>query len=238
MMKTKWDRYVYICRGHDASSLPQPESKIMTVQLYRSLERLHLAIKACAGIGFDESSPTTNAHHASIWNDLNEAQADAELKLKHFKACRHVFSKQSRCCLRCGVAEVADAASLPVGRGAPDDMQAPQPERVDCPVCGHYAHQTRTCKGGMGDYCDCQYDSQEGKLVLTDEQLSQGTFNCPVCGLGTPHHHSQPEALQPPSVEAVTKECNFTALGLWCDVHGYKECPYPRCVAIPTSKGA
>jgi len=46
------------------------------------------------------------------------------------------------------------------------------------------------------------------------------------------------EALELPSVEAVTKECNFTVLGLWCDVHGYKECPCPRCVAIPTSRGA
>src|SRR5258708_3736724 len=35
-------------------------------------------------IGFQDSSPTTNAHHASIWDDLNEAQKDAELKLKHY----------------------------------------------------------------------------------------------------------------------------------------------------------
>jgi hypothetical protein len=60
-------------------------NKIITAQLYRSLERLHLAVKACARIGFEESSPTTNAHHASIWNDLNEAQKDAELKLQHFR---------------------------------------------------------------------------------------------------------------------------------------------------------
>jgi hypothetical protein len=56
----------------------------MSISLYRSLERLHLAVVACAAIGFEESSPTKNEHHASIWIDLNEAQKDAVLKLKHF----------------------------------------------------------------------------------------------------------------------------------------------------------
>ena len=69
------------------SSSPEgePTTKILSSQLWRCLERLHLAVNACARIGFEESSPTTNDHHASIWNDLNEAQKDAELKLKHFK---------------------------------------------------------------------------------------------------------------------------------------------------------
>lgn len=56
----------------------------MTVALWRSLDRLHLAVKDCARIGFQESSPTTNATHAEIWNTLNAAQADAALKLKAF----------------------------------------------------------------------------------------------------------------------------------------------------------
>jgi hypothetical protein len=59
--------------------------KLLTTSLFRSLERLHLAIKACASIGFQESSPTTNEHHASIWNYLNDAQKDTALKLKHYK---------------------------------------------------------------------------------------------------------------------------------------------------------
>ncbi len=32
--------------------------------------------------------------------------------------------------------------------------------RIDCPVCGHYAHRKNACKGGMGDYCDCQHESK------------------------------------------------------------------------------
>jgi hypothetical protein len=63
---------------------PQLDSRILVSMLYRCLARLHLAVKGCAAIGFQESSPTTNEHHASIWNDLNEAQKDAELKLKHY----------------------------------------------------------------------------------------------------------------------------------------------------------
>lgn len=49
--------------------------------LWRSLDRLHRAVKDCARIGFQESSPTTNASHAAVWNYLNEAQKDAALKL-------------------------------------------------------------------------------------------------------------------------------------------------------------
>jgi hypothetical protein len=58
---------------------------IVSVNLYRSLQRLHLAIKACAGIGFEESSPTRNAGHYAVWMDLNEAQKDAEVKLKGYE---------------------------------------------------------------------------------------------------------------------------------------------------------
>jgi len=56
----------------------------MAVALWRSLDRLHVAVKDCARIGFQESSPTTNATHTEIWNTLNAAQADAALKLKTF----------------------------------------------------------------------------------------------------------------------------------------------------------
>lgn len=52
-----------------------------SVMLWRSLDRLHRAVKGCARIGFQESSPTTNASHAEVWNYLNEAQSDAALKL-------------------------------------------------------------------------------------------------------------------------------------------------------------
>jgi len=57
----------------------------LSTKLYRSLERLSIAIESCAGIGFTESTPTTNETHASIWQDLNEAQKDAKLKLKAYK---------------------------------------------------------------------------------------------------------------------------------------------------------
>lgn len=73
----------------ELAKLPAPEGMgrdaRMAINLKRSLQRLHLAVKDCARIGFQESSPTTNAHHASIWNDLNEAQKDAEVKLKGYE---------------------------------------------------------------------------------------------------------------------------------------------------------
>jgi len=59
-------------------------SRRWAVTLWRSLDRLYRAVKDCARIGFQESSPTTNAHHADIWNALNEAQKDAALKLDVF----------------------------------------------------------------------------------------------------------------------------------------------------------
>lgn len=59
-------------------------SRRWAVTLWRSLDRLHRAIKDCGRIGFQESSPITNAHHADIWNALNEAQKDAALKLDVF----------------------------------------------------------------------------------------------------------------------------------------------------------
>ena len=58
----------------------------MVTVLWRSLNRLHHAVKECARIGFQESSPTGDARHFAIWTDLNDAQKDAELKLKHFSA--------------------------------------------------------------------------------------------------------------------------------------------------------
>lgn len=56
-----------------------------SVILARSLERLHLAVTECASIGFEESTPTKNEHHAAIWLNLNAAQRDARLKLRAFK---------------------------------------------------------------------------------------------------------------------------------------------------------
>lgn len=61
--------------------------------LWRSLDRLHHAIKEYASIGFEESSPTTNARHASIWLNLNEAQKDAALKLKAYSSGEHSAPK-------------------------------------------------------------------------------------------------------------------------------------------------
>lgn len=62
----------------------EPDYKRWSIVLWRSLGRLSSAIEACARIGFEESSPTMNEHHASIWDDLNAAQKDAKLKLDHF----------------------------------------------------------------------------------------------------------------------------------------------------------
>ena len=59
-------------------------SRILTVSLYRSLERLSIAIEGCGKIGFEESKPTTNEQHGQIWLELNDAQRDAKLKLKHY----------------------------------------------------------------------------------------------------------------------------------------------------------
>lgn len=37
--------------------------------------------------------------------------------------------------------------------------------RIDCPICGHFAHRKNACKGGMGDYCACGYEMvTEGKM--------------------------------------------------------------------------
>lgn len=61
-----------------------PGEARLSAMLYRSLERISLSIEGCAKIGFQESKPTTNERHAQVWNDLNDAQADAKLKLKHY----------------------------------------------------------------------------------------------------------------------------------------------------------
>jgi hypothetical protein len=37
-------------------------------------------------------------------------------------------------------------------------------ERIDCPVCGHFAHRKNACMGGMGDYCDCPCDMEQERL--------------------------------------------------------------------------
>lgn len=66
------------------ASEPRFESRL-SVSLYRSLERLSIAIEACGRIGFEESTPTKNENHAQVWIFLNEAQADAKLKLKHYQ---------------------------------------------------------------------------------------------------------------------------------------------------------
>ena len=60
------------------------ENTRLSTMLYRSLERLSIAIESCAKIGFEESKPTTNEQHAQVWIALNEAQKDAKLKLKHY----------------------------------------------------------------------------------------------------------------------------------------------------------
>lgn len=61
-----------------------PGEARLSAMLYRSLERISLSIEGCAKIGFQENKPTTNERHAQVWNDLNDAQADAKLKLKHY----------------------------------------------------------------------------------------------------------------------------------------------------------
>ena len=39
-------------------------------------------------------------------------------------------------------------------------------KRIDCPVCGHFAHRKNACNGGMGDCCDCPCDSQAKEVAL------------------------------------------------------------------------
>lgn len=77
-----WARRRYAELRKEYDSEREPHEIRMSVVLYRSLERLSTAIESCARIGFQESSPTKNEHHAAIWKDLNEAQKDAKLKLK------------------------------------------------------------------------------------------------------------------------------------------------------------
>lgn len=78
------------------ASCDAPHYKRLTTILYRSLERLSLAIENCAKIGFEESKPVTNEQHAVIWQYLNEAQKDAKLKLKHFKVMHDVGHASNR----------------------------------------------------------------------------------------------------------------------------------------------
>ena len=76
------------------ASCDAPHYKRLTTILYRSLERLSLAIENCAKIGFEESKPVTNEQHAVIWQYLNEAQKDAKLKLKHFKVMHGISEEE------------------------------------------------------------------------------------------------------------------------------------------------
>lgn len=56
---------------------------IQSAQLYRALERLHLAVKCLAEAhAFD--APVKSDHESSLWLALNEAQENAAQKLKHF----------------------------------------------------------------------------------------------------------------------------------------------------------
>ena len=77
--------YAYLCKLEgQVERLVEAPSRILTVSLYRSLERLSIAIEGCGKIGFEESKPTTNEQHGQIWLELNDAQKDAKLKLKHY----------------------------------------------------------------------------------------------------------------------------------------------------------
>jgi hypothetical protein len=71
--------------GHADETPDGPTCQHMVTVLWRSLNRLHLAVKECARISFQASSPTTSQGHFVIWRDLNDAQKDAALKLKEFE---------------------------------------------------------------------------------------------------------------------------------------------------------
>lgn len=56
---------------------------IQSAQLYRALERLHLAVKNLSEAhAFDGS--VKSDHESSLWLALNEAQQNAAQKLKYF----------------------------------------------------------------------------------------------------------------------------------------------------------
>jgi hypothetical protein len=89
---TAYDQGVAVCPlccGSIVLYQAENEELRWSIMLARSLRRLHEAIKECARIGFEESSPTRNAHHASVWLNLNEAQKDAALKLDAYSKVRN-----------------------------------------------------------------------------------------------------------------------------------------------------
>jgi hypothetical protein len=56
------DLFLQFAKEHNIDDPRESKgSTIVPAQLYRSLERLHLAVIACARIGFEESSPITTA---------------------------------------------------------------------------------------------------------------------------------------------------------------------------------
>lgn len=62
-----------------------PVGAIRDAQLYRALERLHYAVKNLAEAhAFDLTGSVKSDHESSLWLDLNDAQANAAQKIKHF----------------------------------------------------------------------------------------------------------------------------------------------------------
>lgn len=62
-----------------------PGGAIREAQLYRALERLHYAVKNLAEAhAFDLTGPVKSDHESPLWLDLNDAQANAAQKIKHF----------------------------------------------------------------------------------------------------------------------------------------------------------
>jgi hypothetical protein len=99
---------------------PATDYKRLATMLYRSLDRLSLAIESCAKIGFEESKPTTNAAHGAIWDDLNAAQKDAKLKLLHYQKFVAPVAPASAVkgiCPACGEAIELSLAPSPVATG-------------------------------------------------------------------------------------------------------------------------
>jgi hypothetical protein len=56
----------------------------LALMLYRSLERLSLAIERLGKIGFAVHAEGKPWEHEQLWMDLNDAQKDAKLKIKHY----------------------------------------------------------------------------------------------------------------------------------------------------------
>lgn len=76
-----------------AASVSADDYRLAVRILYRTLERLSLAIEGCAKIGFEESSPTKNPQHFEVWNCLNDAQKAAKEKISDYHAAMKDNSK-------------------------------------------------------------------------------------------------------------------------------------------------